>query len=209
MKCNCDYNNLDLINNNLLIKFKSQIIYVTLINSIMFFVEWSAGFYSNSQSLKADSLDFLADAINYLLSFMLLFYCIKVRSAVVIIKSIFMISMSFYIIISSFYYFFWQIEQDYFLMGVIGFIALLANLISVIILRQTRFVQDANIQSLWLCSRNDAIGNALIIITSYLIYITHQYWLDLMVAIIMSCLFSSTAIKLTKMSILQYKKCNQ
>jgi len=81
------------------------------------------------------------------------------------------------------------------MMGAIGFLALVANLVSVLLLLQHRD-GDANVRSVWLCSRNDAIGNVAVMLAASGVWATSTAWPDLIVAALMAGLFlwSSTQI---------------
>jgi len=72
-------------------------------------------------------------------------------------------------------------------MGLIGFVALMANLASVFILLRWRD-GDSNVRSVWLCSRNDAIGNVGVIGAA---------WPDLVVAALLAGLFLKSATAIT------------
>ena len=80
-------------------------------------------------------------------------------------------------------------------MGVVGFLALAANLISVLFLLRFR-EGDSNIRSVWLCSRNDAIGNVAVIVAAALVWASGSYWPDLVVAAGMASLFLHSATKI-------------
>jgi Co/Zn/Cd efflux system component len=81
------------------------------------------------------------------------------------------------------------------IMGVIGFLALAANVASVLLLMRYED-GDANVRSVWLCSRNDAIGNVAVMGAALAVWGTTSAWPDLLVAAIMAGLFlwSSTQI---------------
>jgi Co/Zn/Cd efflux system component len=77
-------------------------------------------------------------------------------------------------------------------MGAVGALALMANLASVIILMRYRD-GDANVRSVWLCSRNDAVGNVAVMGAALAVGLTATPWPDLLVAAVMSGLFLSSA----------------
>jgi Co/Zn/Cd efflux system component len=80
-------------------------------------------------------------------------------------------------------------------MGVIGFLALVANLASVLILVKYKD-GDANVRSVWLCSRNDAIGNVAVMLAALGVWGTATVWPDLIVAGVMAGLFLSSAYQI-------------
>lgn len=77
-------------------------------------------------------------------------------------------------------------------MGWVGALALSANVISALLLLRFRD-GDANVRSVWLCSRNDAIGNVAVLCAAGVVAYTSTRWADLVVAAIMASLFLSTA----------------
>jgi Co/Zn/Cd efflux system component len=96
------------------------------------------------------------------------------------------------------------------IMGAIGFMALAANIISVLLLR--RFKDgDANVRSVWLCSRNDAIGNLAVMVAAAGVWFTGTAWPDLIVAALMAGLFlwSATQIVLQARSEWTSARANQ
>jgi len=85
-------------------------------------------------------------------------------------------------------------------MGVVGFMALAANVASVLIL--VRYKDgDANVRSVWLCSRNDAIGNVAVMIAALGVWVTATRWPDLIVAAIMAGLFLYSSAQILRQSL--------
>jgi Co/Zn/Cd efflux system component len=85
-------------------------------------------------------------------------------------------------------------------MGIVGLLALAANLISVLLLLRFRD-GDANVQSVWLCSRNDAIGNIAVVIAASGVFATRAAWPDLLVAAIMASLFLTSSVRIIRRSV--------
>ena len=84
-------------------------------------------------------------------------------------------------------------------MGLVGALALAANLVSVLLLMRFR-KGDANIQSVWLCSRNDAIGNLAVLVAALGVWGSGTAWPDLAVALIMASLFLSGAVRIVRLA---------
>lgn len=82
-------------------------------------------------------------------------------------------------------------------MGSIGALALAANLFSVVILLKYRN-GDSNVRSVWLCSRNDAIGNVAVIMAAGGVWGTGTAWPDLTVAVIMASLFLWSSVSIIR-----------
>lgn len=161
---------------------------VIIINAAMFLVEMSAGKLAGSQALQADALDFLGDAFTYGLSLAVIGMSLKVRSTAALLKGASLLLMGLWVFGSTAYQFFVLGVPKAEIMGVIGFLALAANMASVLLLMQYKD-GDANVRSVWLCSRNDAIGNVAVMVASVAVWFTATAWPDLIVAIVMAGLF--------------------
>jgi len=172
--------------------YKRVLWVVIFINAAMFFVEMSAGKLAGSQALQADALDFLGDALTYGLSLAVIGMSLKVRSTAALIKGLSLLFMGLWVFGSTVYQIFILGVPSAQIMGAIGLLALAANLASVVLLMRYKD-GDANVRSVWLCSRNDAIGNAAVMIASFAVFLTASAWPDLIVAIIMAGLFLRSA----------------
>ncbi|PHR59189.1 MAG: cation transporter [Robiginitomaculum sp.] len=165
---------------------------VIIINVSMFVVEMVGGAMSRSMALRADALDFLGDSLTYSISLAAIGMSLRVRASVALVKGISLALMGLGVFGFSVWHFFMTTIPDATTMGGIGFLALVANVASVLILLKFRD-GDANVRSVWLCSRNDAIGNVAVIIAAGTVAITHSPYPDLIVALMMSGLFLSSA----------------
>ena len=181
-------------------KFRQALIIVIIINFVMFGVEMMAGHISGSQALMADALDFFADGITYTISLIVIGMALRVRSIAAMAKGISLLMMGLWVMGSTIYDVFFLVTPKAEIMGVIGFMALVANLASVLILMRWRD-GDANIRSVWLCSRNDAIGNVAVMLAAVGVFGTGTGWPDLIVAGIMASLFINSSIKIIRQSI--------
>lgn len=177
--------------------FRRALLFVIGINFLMFGIEMMAGHISGSQALMADALDFFADGITYTISLIVIGKALRVRSIAALAKGISLLLMGLWVMGSTIYDLFFIETPKAEIMGVIGFMALLANVASVLILMRWRD-GDANVRSVWLCSRNDAIGNVAVILAALGVFGTGTGWPDLLVAGIMATLFLSSSIKIIK-----------
>lgn len=168
--------------------YKRALIAVIIINGIMFGVEFAAGYLSGSQALKADALDFAADSATYAISLAVIGSALIVRARAALLKGLSLSAMAIFVLISTAISFFDATPPEAFTMGWVGFLALAANLFSVVILLRWRD-GDSNVRSVWLCSRNDAIGNIGVIIAGGLVAVTQSAIPDLIVAAILAGLF--------------------
>ena len=165
---------------------------VIAINAAMFFVEMSAGQLAGSQALQADALDFLGDALTYGMSLAVIGMSIRVRSTAALLKGLSLLGMGLWVFGSTAYQVLILGVPSAGIMGSIGLLALAANLASVFLLMRYKD-GDANVRSVWLCSRNDAIGNVAVMLASAAVWFTASAWPDLIVALLMAGLFLRSA----------------
>ena len=161
-------------------KFRTALWIALLINLAMFVVELIGGAYAHSSSLWADSLDFFGDAVNYGISLAVLGASLYWRATVALLKGITMALFGLVVIGKVIYAYALGIPPEAMTMGVIGVIALLANVVCAVILYAFR-EGDSNMQSVWLCSRNDAIGNVAVFFFSISGVVAGRLWADIIV----------------------------
>ncbi|WOR14393.1 cation transporter [Hyphomonas sp. FCG-A18] len=162
----------------------------------MFIVEMTAGLMSGSQALKADALDFGGDTATYALSLMVIGASVRTRALASLVKGASLAIIAFAVLAMTIYRVLNGASPEPGTMGLIGFIALLANLTSVFILLRWRD-GDSNVRSVWLCSRNDAIGNVGVIIAGGMVAVIGSAWPDLVVAVLLASLFLKSASAIT------------
>jgi Co/Zn/Cd efflux system component len=172
--------------------YKRRLWVVIAINAGMFAVEMGAGRMAGSQALKADALDFLGDALTYGISLAVIGASLSTRALAALAKGISLLLMGMWVFGSTLYHVFVLGVPQAEVMGVIGFMALAANVTSVLLLAAYKD-GDANVRSVWLCSRNDAIGNVAVMIAALGVWGTATGWPDLIVAGIMAGLFLNSA----------------
>jgi Co/Zn/Cd efflux system component len=175
--------------------FRRALIAVIAINAVMFVVEMLAGAAAQSQALKADALDFFADAATYGLSLWVIGKPPSWRSNAALVKSATLFLMGGSVLALAIYRAIFVTQPVHEIMGGIALLALLANLASVAILLKWRN-GDANVRSVWLCSRNDAVGNVAVFVSAGLVWLTQSHWPDILVAVGMSALFLTSATQI-------------
>ncbi len=184
MACTCSHEPAPKKPNS---KFRTALWIALIINLAMFIVELIGGAYANSSALWADSLDFFGDAMNYAISLAVLGASLYWRATVALFKGLTMALFGFVIIGKSLYAYLQGIPPEAMTMGMIGVLALIANVIAAVVLYAFRD-GDSNMQSVWLCSRNDAIGNVAVIFAAVGVFGTGSLIPDLVVAVIMATL---------------------
>jgi cation diffusion facilitator family transporter len=151
------------------------------INAAMFAVELFSGWQSGSLSLLADSIDFAGDALNYGVSLAVLSAALVWRSRAAVVKALCMMGFGALILGRAVWSLYTGTVPDAATMGVIGLLALISNVAVAWMLYAFR-EGDANMRSVWLCSRNDAIGNVLVMLAAAGVLGTGSGWPDLLVA---------------------------
>ena len=180
--------------------YKRRLWLVIAINAAMFAVEMSAGQAAQSQALKADALDFLGDALTYGLSLAVIGMSLRVRATAALIKGISLMAMGLWVLGTTLYRVLYTGVPEAEIMGLIGFLALGANLASVLLLMAYKD-GDANVRSVWLCSRNDAIGNVAVMLAALGVWGTASGWPDLIVAGLMAALFVNSSVQIIRQSL--------
>jgi Co/Zn/Cd efflux system component len=180
--------------------YKRALWAVIAINATMFLVEMGAGMLSGSQALKADALDFLGDTATYGISLLVIGMPLVWRSRAALLKGLSLGAMGLWVLGSTAHQLLVLGLPRAEVMGAIGFLALSANLTSVLLLLRHRD-GDANVRSVWLCSRNDAIGNLAVVLAAGGVWATTTAWPDLIVAGIMASLFLYSAIGIVRQAL--------
>jgi Co/Zn/Cd efflux system component len=158
-----------------------------VVNAAMAVVEIVSGLGADSVSLLADAVDFFGDAANYGLSLAVLSQGLAWRSRVAWLKGWSMAAFGVFVIARAV----WSLSTgqvpEAMTMGVVGTVALLAN-VGVAVLLYAFRDGDANMRSVWLCTRNDALGNLAVLAAAAGVFGTGQGWPDLIVAAVMASL---------------------
>ncbi|WP_170520081.1 cation transporter [Ruegeria atlantica] len=181
-------------------EYKRRLWIVIALNATMFVVEMTAGHYAKSQALQADALDFFGDALTYGISLAVIGASIRARTNAALAKGISLFFMGAWVFGSTVYRVFYVGVPEAEIMGIIGALALATNLASVFLLVSYKD-GDANVRSVWLCSRNDAIGNVAVMIAALGVWGTATGWPDLIVAAIMASLFLSSSYQIIRQAL--------
>ncbi|MBK8177134.1 MAG: cation transporter [Rhodospirillales bacterium] len=157
------------------------------VNASMFLTEIVGGVAAGSASLQADAIDFLGDAANYALSLSVAGMALTWRARAAQLKGWSLGLLGAGVLLSTAWHAYAGILPKAETMGVIGVLALLANGCVALMLYRFR-TGDANMRSVWICSRNDAIGNLAVLAAAGGVFGTGSVWPDLIVAAIMAAL---------------------
>ncbi|WHP06909.1 cation transporter [Acinetobacter corruptisaponis] len=178
-------------------KFRKALWIALVLNALMFFVEIIGGSHARSVSLWADALDFAGDAANYAISLAVLSMTLYWRATAALLKGMTMAAFGIFVIVKVIWTWWLGITPEPMLMGAIGVLALAVNVVVALMLYAFRD-GDANMRSVWLCSRNDAIANIAVIIAAVGVFGTGSMFPDLFVAFIIAYLGVSSGLSVIK-----------
>jgi Co/Zn/Cd efflux system component len=167
------------------------------VNAAMFAVEIIGGAASGSVSLLADALDFAGDAANYGISLAVLSMGILWRSRAAIVKALSMGAFGVFVLGRALWMSIQGVPPEPATMGAIALLARAANLGVAVLLYAFRD-GDANMRSVWLCTRNDAIGNIAVALAAVGVFGTGSAWPDLLVAGVMALLALSASVSVLR-----------
>ena len=157
------------------------------VNGTMFVAEMSAGLAAGSMALRADALDFLGDSANYAISLMVVGMALAWRARAALLKGVTLLLFGLWIVVSTGLAAWHGSVPEAGVMGTFGVVALVANLGVAALLYRYR-TGDANMRSVWICSRNDAVGNIAVMVAALGVVGTGTAWPDLIVAALMAVL---------------------
>ncbi|MEQ9451627.1 MAG: cation transporter [Pseudomonadales bacterium] len=179
--------------------FRRVLWFALVANFSMFVVEMIASQMGDSMSLQADALDFFSDSANYAISLFVVGMALTMRARASLFKGASMALFALYVIGSAIYRAFTGSSPEPMTMSVIGLLALAVNIAVAMVLFQFRD-GDSNRQSIWLCSRNDAIGNLAVLIAAAGVFTTGSRWPDLLVATLIAALSISAAVQVVRLA---------
>jgi cation diffusion facilitator family transporter len=183
-----------------------RVLWVVLtINAVMFVVECTAGLAAHSTSLLADSLDMLGDALVYGFSLFVLARSVRWQAGAAIVKGIFMLAFGLGVLLEAVRKMFVPVMPAVETMGIIGGLALVANLVCFFLLYRHRG-DNLNMSSTWLCSRNDLIANAGVLLAAAGSYWLASRWPDMLVGLLIACLFLRSSVTTLAQSITELRK---
>lgn len=175
-----------------------RVLWIALaVNSAMFVVEVVAGWIADSVSLEADALDFFGDAANYAITLIVLPLGAIARTRAALVKAASMGAFGLWVIGNAVRHLIAGVPPEPFIMGPVALTALAANVTVAILLYRHRN-GDSNRESVWLCSRNDAIGNIAVFAAAGGVFASESPWPDILVAVIIASLNIAAALKIAR-----------
>ena len=167
------------------------------VNLAMFLIETVTSIIAGSVSLRADALDFLADAANYAVALAVVGLALRWRARAALLKGGVMALFGLWVAASTVSHAITAMMPRAELMGAIGLLALAANLAVAGLLYRYRGV-DSQAMSVWLCTRNDCIANIAVIVAGAGVWVSGGPWPDIAVAAIIASLGLSSAMRIIR-----------
>jgi Co/Zn/Cd efflux system component len=185
-----------------------RVLWIALIlNAAMFALEIGAGLQAGSVSLLADAVDFAGDAANYGLSLAVLGMGMAMRARAALVKALSMGAFGIVVLLRTAWSLYHGVVPEPVTMGAVAVLALTVNLAVAALLYAWR-EGDANMRSVWLCTRNDAIGNLAVGAAALGVFGTGTAWPDLAVATIMAALALSSSLDVARQARRELSKMN-
>ena len=169
------------------------------LNAAMFVIEMYAGAAADSRALLADALDFFGDSANYAISLAVAGMALRWRSRAALLKGVSLAALGFFVLVAAVHGALAGSSPEPETMGIIGGLALATNMFVAVLLFRFR-AGDANMRSVWICSRNDAIGNIAVVAAAVGVFGTGTAWPDLFVAAILAALGISGGYQIIRQS---------
>lgn len=168
---------------------------VIAINAVAFVAVAGGALAQGSASLGANALDFFADCATYAISLWAIGKSVRVRSGAALLKGASLGLLAMFILGFAIWRAVSGAPPEGTVITSLGAFGFFANALAALLLVRHR-EGDANVRSVWLCSRNDAIGNVAVMVAALGVWGTATGWPDLIVAGIMASLFLSSAVKI-------------
>lgn len=187
------------------VHYRRILVIALVVNLAMFVVEVMAGSAAGSSALLADALDFLGDAANYGISLYVLGQAMVWRARASLLKGLTMGVFGLWVLYSTIQGLLTGQVPEASTMGLVGLLALLSNVGVALMLYRYRS-GDSNMQSVWICSRNDAIGNIAVMAAAAGVWLTASAWPDVLVALGMAMLAITGASQIVRAALKELRE---
>ena len=170
---------------------------VLWINAAMFVAESTAGILAHSTALFADSIDMLGDAIVYGFSLYVVGRGLVWQARAALLKGLIMAAFGVGVLVQVTLKIAQGLTPTVEVMGAVGVLAFVANLACLMLLRRRR-ADDINMRSAWICSRNDVIGNAAVLVAAGAVAMTGSPWPDIVIGLLVASVFVRSAVQVLR-----------
>lgn len=170
---------------------------VLVLNGVMFFVEFIAGWLAQSSGLIADSLDMLADTLVYAVSLYAVGKAIKYKANAAIFNGTLQTVIALMVLADVLQRLIFGSQPNANMMLWVAGLALVVNVLCFALLYSSRN-GDINIRASWICSRNDMLMNTGVIASALLVAQLDMAWPDLLIATVIALIVLRSAIRIIR-----------
>ena len=175
-----------------------KVLWICLVaNAVMFVAQMIASYAAHSVSLLANSADFFSDAANYGISLYVLNLSLRQKAKASLFKGISLGLVGLWVAFETLHHSLQPELPEPLIMTLISIVALAVNVGCALLLYKYRG-GDSNRESVWICSRNDAIGNIAVMIAAAGVFATSTIWPDILVAAILGWLAITGAARIIR-----------
>jgi cation diffusion facilitator family transporter len=176
---------------------RSTLLWVLWINGTLFVIEGTSGLLASSTALLADALDMFGDALIYGFSLYVVSRGALWKARAATLKGWIILLFGLGVLVQAVYKMLVPELPHYATMGGVGALALAGNTVCLWLLWRHR-KEDINMQSVWLCSRNDIVANLVVLGAGAAVWALHTSWPDILVGLAIAALFLSSSVQVLR-----------
>ncbi len=177
--------------------YRRALSWVIAINLLGFVVVLIGGLIEGSASLSANALDFLADSATYAISLWAIGRSVRIRTGAALFKGLSLAAVALSVAGFAVWRAWTGAAPSGEAISALGVFGALANLVAAALLVRYRD-GDANVRSVWLCTRNDLIQCLGVAATGLAVWITGSRWPDLIVGVLLAAVFLSSSYQIVR-----------
>ena len=179
--------------------YRRILVSVILINAVAFVALTGGAVVQGSAALGANALDFLADSATYAISLWAIGRSTRVRTGAALLKGASLGLLAAFILGFAVWRAISGAPPEGSVITGLGLFGFFANAVAALLLVRHRD-GDANVRSVWLCTRNDLIESLVVAAAGGLVWITASRWPDLIAGVILALVFLQSAWSIIRQS---------
>ena len=173
------------------------LIYLLLINAVMFVAELSVGLLADSTALVADSLDMLADASVYAIGLYAVGRSLLLKAKAASLSGLFQVALGLGVLVDITRRFLLGSEPESLFMMAMGLVALAANVTCLLLIARHRH-GEVHMRASWIFSANDVIANICVILAGVLVYVLGTRLPDLAIGLVIAGVVIRRGIRIVR-----------
>ena len=173
-------------------RYKAVLAAVIAINALAFVALAGGSLLEGSAALGANALDFFADAATYTISLWVIGRSAGTRAGAALFKGVTLAAVAAWILGFAVWRAFAGTPPEGLVISGLAALGFVANLVAAGLLLRYR-EGDANVRSVWLCTRNDLVESIVVVIAGGLVLLTGSRWPDLLAGGALAFIFLQSA----------------